>query len=202
MTFIGEYAFYSFSELTSLIIPNSVNYIKSDTFADCTSLSTIFYTNKVEPVVEETTNKILYEVNEKDANGTIKVTLKSIISSSGTPVTEFSCDSMGSWYSIVGLSEDLTEAGVKLSEHNFGDWSNYEEDHTKHIRTCSKCLLAETEDHDDQGAECVSNNDATCTQNGTETATCSVCHHRYVRTVSGTATGHTFIGRYIPCTNI
>ena len=203
---IANYAFGGCPKLTSITIPSSVNTIGTDLFYDCNLLSTVFYTDKINPTVGQAINKIQYHVIDADASGPLKVMIDTIYGSATNPINEFSCDSMGSGYSIVGLSEELTDKGITLSEHTFsGGWTLYDADPTKHIRTCSGCGLAETQDHDDKGAECVSNNDATCTEDGTETATCSFCNEQYVRTASGSATGHDFnvdlTTRKITCKN-
>ena len=70
--------------------------------------------------------------------------------------------------------------------HTWGDWTPAG-DHTTHTRTCSVCNETETADC---SYSVTDSKDATCTEDGYKTYTCSVCGDSYTEVLS--ATGHTW----------
>ena len=48
ITFIGQYQFYGFNNVTSVVIPVSVQKVETDAFEECYSLTTICYTGSIE----------------------------------------------------------------------------------------------------------------------------------------------------------
>lgn len=60
---IGEKAFYACSELTSIVVPNSVTSIESDAFAECENLADIYYagTEAQWNAIDKSRSKITYK---------------------------------------------------------------------------------------------------------------------------------------------
>ena len=106
-------------------------------------------------------------------------------------------------YKCVDCEKDMGAEVVEIpaTGHNFGGWSKAEENPcqgtTVRSRTCKTCGYVEYEGLDDAAASHawgewtpVADHAATCTSDGLEERTCSVCHVREERVVP--ALGHTF----------
>ncbi|MBQ7546689.1 MAG: InlB B-repeat-containing protein [Clostridia bacterium] len=78
--------------------------------------------------------------------------------------------------------------GSAACEHQWGDW--YKLDDAQHERECELCHEKEQADH--SFVTYVSNNDATCTEDGTKTATCEFCDATNTIADVGSAKGHSY----------
>lgn len=84
----------------------------------------------------------------------------------------------------------ITETANNAENHNYGDWTQNENDHT---RTCSVCGYVHTQAHI-KGTGYVTKEE-TCTEDGVMTYDCSVCGKKAIETsVINNITGHSFTG--------
>ena len=89
----------------------------------------------------------------------------------GVVTTEPTCTERGEkTYTCSTCDATKTEI-VGATGHSFGDWT--EKDGNEHTRICSKCQTSETEAHSWNNGEITL--EPTCTENGTNTYTCTYC---------------------------
>ncbi|WP_400225244.1 hypothetical protein [Methanomethylophilus alvi] len=89
----------------------------------------------------------------------------------GKVVSEPTCAERGEkTYTCSTCDATKTEI-VGATGHSFGDWT--EKDGNEHTRICSKCQTSETEAHSWNNGEITL--EPTCTENGTNTYTCTYC---------------------------
>ena len=89
----------------------------------------------------------------------------------GVVTTEPTCAERGEkTYTCSTCDATKTEI-VGATGHSFGDWT--EKDGNEHTRICSKCQTSETEAHSWNNGEITL--EPTCTENGTNTYTCTYC---------------------------
>lgn len=89
----------------------------------------------------------------------------------GVVTTEPTCTERGEkTYTCSTCDATKTEI-VSATGHSFGDWT--EKDGNEHTRVCSKCQTSETEAHSWNNGEITL--EPTCTENGTNTYTCTYC---------------------------
>ena len=89
----------------------------------------------------------------------------------GVVTTEPTCTERGvKTYTCSTCDATKTEI-VGATGHSFGDWT--EKDGNEHTRVCSKCQTSETEAHSWNNGEITL--EPTCTENGTNTYTCTYC---------------------------
>ncbi|WP_400232270.1 hypothetical protein [Methanomethylophilus alvi] len=89
----------------------------------------------------------------------------------GVVTTEPTCTERGvKTYTCSTCDATKTEI-VGATGHSFGDWT--EKDGNEHTRICSKCQTSETEAHSWNNGEITL--EPTCTENGTNTYTCTYC---------------------------
>lgn len=109
-------------------------------------------------------------------------------------------------YTCTDCGQTRTESTPKTTVHSWSEWSADNAD--THTRTCSVCEKSETKPHTLSGENCadcnyvkphkhsftnyIYNYDATCTEDGTETAKCDNCDETDKRIKTDTKTGHSF----------
>lgn len=103
----------------------------------------------------------------------------------------YNYDESTHWQECFGCDEKFNE-----KEHNFTEWE-INSDKTLEVRECS-CGYEETREYVNPHPTCsftnyVSNNDATCTKNGTETAICDGCNKTHTREVPDSKVPHEFV---------
>lgn len=64
ITSIGKYAFRDCRRITSITIPNSVRYVSSGAFTDCTGLSNVYYRGTYEEWKKITDNRDLADITQ------------------------------------------------------------------------------------------------------------------------------------------
>ncbi|MGN0473923.1 MAG: leucine-rich repeat protein [Acutalibacteraceae bacterium] len=191
VTSIGGSAFAYCSGLTSVTIPDSVTSIGSGAFHDCSGLTNVTIGNSVTSIGSRA---FAY------CSGLTSVTIGNSVTSIGFQAF-YNCSGLtdiyykGSetrWKTISGYGDATfgNNATVHFCDH---DWQ-WEHDETSHRQVCSICG---EERENSAGAHSftnyVSNNDATCTEDGTETADCDDgCGVKDTRTEVGSKLGHKF----------
>ena len=214
VTSIGEWAFTHCSRLTSVTIPDSVTSISNCAFDGCSGLTSVTIGNSVTSIGNEAFRDCsrLTSVTIPDSvtsissyafrgcSGLTSVTIGNSVTSIGHRAF-YECIGLtdvyykGSetrWKTIRGYYNvtDYNSATVHFCDH---DWQ-WEHDETSHRQVCSICS---EERENSAGAHSftnyVSNNDATCTEDGTETADCDDgCGVKDTRTEVGSKLGHKF----------
>ena len=196
VTSIGSSAFYYCSSLTSVTIGNSVTSIGSSAFRNCSGLTSVIIPSSVTSIGQ-------YAF--RDCSGLTSVIIPSSVTSIGR-YAFWDCRGLtdiyykGSetqWKTVSGYSN--AKYGNRATVHfvcysdETHDWQ-WEHDETSHRQVCSICS---EERENSAGAHSftnyVSNNNATCTEDGTETADCDDgCGVNDTRTEVGSKLGHKF----------
>ncbi|MCM1335718.1 MAG: leucine-rich repeat domain-containing protein [Bacteroides sp.] len=180
VTSIGAEAFRYSSELTSVTILTDKTTVESTAFSNCSNLDQITYPDGLEVTVPSKTSKIEYTVDNDGA-----VTITDITLGSGKTSVELPTEIND--LPITEVDESLRDK-VSESGHTHDDES---------AATCTKGAVCKIcgEHGDPLGhsyTNYVPNNDATCTENGTETAKCDNCDETDTREIENSATGHSF----------
>lgn len=102
------------------------------------------------------------------------------------------CTKCGEKYSDDTCATAVTEDDLVIDalDHNWSQWVLDDQDPAKHVRKCTLCGQTERTEH--VFGEYVSNNDATCTADGTKTAKCGFCGETDTVTDEGSALGHSY----------
>ncbi len=179
---IGDYAFYYCSKLTSVTIGNSVKSIGDDAFYYCKSLTSVTIPDSVTSIGEDA-----FAWCESLTGVTMPDSVTSIGDSAflycSNLVVNVNCNNS---YALNYLQNNSVNNTLI---HNFGVLKY---DENEHWYKCSRC--DETDNH--QSHEFInykSNKDATCLENGTETAKCERCDETHTRTEQNSALGHEFV---------
>ena len=214
VTSIGHRAFLYCSGLTSVTIPDSVTSIETTAFSGCSSLTSVTIGNSVTSIGNEA-----FSFCSRLTSVTIPDSVTSIISYAFRGCSGLTSVTIGSSVTSIGNfafrnCSGLTDVYYKGSEtrwktisgYDYVTWDNsatvhfcdhdwqWEYDETSHRQVCSICS---EERENSAGAHSftnyVSNNDATCTADGTETADCdNGCGVTDTRTEAGSKLGHKF----------
>ena len=180
VTSIEKYAFYCCRSLESITIPTGVNSIGAYAFSGCTSLTSVFLPTTATVgynAVPETAAKLIYTV----ADGKVTITEITL----GTGQTSAPIPPYIDGHQVVAVAESYHD---KVGAHTcvFG---------TATCTAKAKCGLCGIETGELSGhsfTNYVYNNDATCTENGTETATCDNCDATDTREAEDSALGHAY----------
>ncbi len=163
VTTIGDGAFSECSKLTSITIGSSVTTIGVDAFW-CSSLTNITIPDSVNTIGDWAFS---------DCRRLTSITIPDSVTTIGEGAF-FGCTSLKTVY-YTGTKAQWNKISIASDNTRLTDATivyNWVCEHTF--------------------TDYVFNNNATCTQDGTETGTCTACGKQETRTVTGTATGHRF----------
>ncbi|MCM1525389.1 MAG: leucine-rich repeat protein [Ruminococcus sp.] len=200
---IGDNAFRSCFALAAIEIPNGVETVGKYAFSDCYALTSIEIPNSVQTV------------GSRAFSGCIS--LKQLIYPSGLGCGSFTPSAATIEYSVNGgkvvidkisLGDDMTETavpdtvcGVPVAEvdENYRQYVS-ETGHTHVVEKAASCTQKAVcaicgeygEPLGHSYTNYISDGNAACTENGTETAKCDNCDETDTRTAENSATGHSF----------
>ena len=208
---IGKESFNSCYNLSNVIIPDSVTSIGDSTFSICENLKDVYYTG-----TQDNWNKIngISSVNDNLVNATIHYNF--------VPCSENKHSAFGEWEIIKEAT--CTSDGLKKRVCAYDGYSETEKiDKINHnykkniveptcttqgytVYTCTECGNTYKGDYvatvEHSFKDYKYNNDATCTTDGTKTATCEYgCGTTDTVTAPNTAKGHKFVENEKYCIN-
>lgn len=162
--FVGEFAFYDCRDLISVTCGNNIIAIGNLAFENCNNLTSI------------TTLDSVILIGERAFCNCHELT-SVIISNCVTVIGDtafYGCDSLSNVYYAGDQSQwnAITVGADNNAILNADIWYNHSAEHTF--------------------TNYVSNNDATCIKDGTETAQCDYCDETNTRTEEGSAKGHSY----------
>ena len=182
VTSIGEWAFSYCTSLTSVTIPESVTSIGSAAFDGCTSLTTIYILNKYCNIYKD------YYTIPKSTT---------IYGLNGSTAQSYANSYRGKKFEIINNCNDFgLEHTESYSQNTNVVYSTCTESGSYDVEiTCKNCNVYSietfiTEPLGHSFTNYISNEDATCTENGTKTAKCDRCDETDTITDEGTALDH------------
>ncbi|MCI7351538.1 MAG: leucine-rich repeat protein [Ruminococcus sp.] len=186
VTSIGDWAFsYCFS-LKSITIPNSVNSIGNYAFyyESIYDIESIFLPNSLTSIGTEAISgvktKVRYTVDDEGNATIVNIVL-------GVDQTNINIPEMIGEYPVIAAAEEYQQY-VGEHTHTGGSATCTEKP------VCSICGQGYDEALGHSFTKYVSDNNATCTENGTETAKCDRCDKTDTREETGSALGHDHSG--------
>ena len=181
VTTINPYAFWGCRNITSITIPDSVISIGTEAFYGCINLRVVFINSE----------SILNNLTSSDACGSLfSYHISTIIIPEGAIVPQY-------------ISTSFSKiCGVLVNEQKSDIYSTHDHiwisDDCENGLTCSICkLVIDTGEH--SYTNYLSDNNATCTEDGTKTAKCDRCDAKDTVTDANTKLGHDFADA--TCTN-
>ncbi len=187
---IGCYAFANCTNLENIKFDKYISQIIFCAFADCTSLKTIVFPDNITQI--------------GDAVIAGCTSLELVVLGSG--LKTIGASNFKNYSGILHYKGTEEQLKSMLSENTFSSEAEF---HCTPVPVNSDhCLLPAYKNYSDDCELCAewinenenrfhnyrytSNNDATCTQNGTVTGICVHCHGRYIREDYSSAIGHKF----------
>jgi len=185
VTTIGGWAFDSCENLTSVTIPDNVTTLGNGAFAYCSSLTSVTIGDGVTAVS-------MYAFHECESLASVTI---------GNNVKTIGAEALFSCYNLTEVT--IPDSVTTIDNYAFANcysltdvYYNGTEEQWDEIAvgTYNDDLLFATIHfnwgHEHTYTNYVSNGDATCTEDGTETAKCDLCEEKDTRTDEGSALGH------------